>query len=325
MTAPPIRREFAAIGLLLAGAFLLGALAFQTPAVGGACLEAAGPFGPLGTWARCALVGAVGVPGALLVGAGAIAAALVLFGRVAWPDGGRRALVLGTGLVLLVPVAIALAMGGDAPPAASPATGVVGAFVAHYLRKAMGAVGAWLAWLLALSTVTVVSLRWNPLRLLVGSAHPAAGEGDGQRAADRRTLAQQLEPDPADLPAVDPALARDALARDALARDALGAAAGAGSRAGPAPAGATEPEPRGRAKRGRDKAPSAAVPALLDAEEPSPVHDEALPPTALLDAPPRATPTPGGGSWMRPASASSPPSAPSRWTGSWWDAPPAPR
>jgi len=197
MTAPPIRREFAAIGLLLAGAFLLGALAFQAPAVGEACLEATGPFGPLGTGVRCALVGAVGVPGALLVGAGAIAAALVLFGRVAWPDGGRRALVLGSGLVLLVPVAIALALGGDAPPAASSATGLVGAFVAHYLRKATGAVGAWLAWLLALSTVTVVSLRWNPLRLLVGRARPAAGEGEAPRGRAKAPAEGTSESEPA--------------------------------------------------------------------------------------------------------------------------------
>ncbi|MBU6364627.1 MAG: hypothetical protein KJT01_00315, partial [Gemmatimonadetes bacterium] len=275
MTPQALRREFSAIGLLLAGAFLLGALVFQAPAAGTPCLAGGGPFGPLGTWVRCALVGAVGVPGAVLLAAGVVATALVLFGRLAWMGGGRRALLLGGGVVVLVPVAIALAMG--APPDASPSTGLVGAMVAHYLRKGMGAAGAWLAWLLALSAVTVGALRWNPLRLLVGGARPAS-QGDAGAPADRRTLAQRLEPDPADLPAIDATLVREALEGQggtpapSAAQDARRAAA-------------TAPDPRPRARRGRDAQPPSPVPALLDAEDALLVHDEALPPTDLLAAP----------------------------------------
>ena len=81
MDARVLRREFAAIGLTLLAVFLAGALIFQRVPDGGGCLDAVGSFGPAGTFARCALVMSVGVPGAALVAAGCLVVALVLFGR----------------------------------------------------------------------------------------------------------------------------------------------------------------------------------------------------------------------------------------------------
>ena len=41
-------------------------------------------------------------------------------------------------------------------------TGFWGGFVAHYLRKGLGMAGAWIVLVLALSALTVATLRWNP-------------------------------------------------------------------------------------------------------------------------------------------------------------------
>ena len=62
-----LRRELSAIALTLLAVFLTGALIFNAPDAGQSCLEAAGVFGPAGTWARCALVSTVGIPGAAIV------------------------------------------------------------------------------------------------------------------------------------------------------------------------------------------------------------------------------------------------------------------
>ena len=70
MDARLLRRELSAIGLTLLAVFIAGALIFQRVPAGGDCLQAVGAFGPAGTYARCALVWTVGIPGAALVAAG---------------------------------------------------------------------------------------------------------------------------------------------------------------------------------------------------------------------------------------------------------------
>ena len=217
-----LRRELSAIALTLLAVFLTGALFFNTPAAGQSCLEATGVFGPAGTWVRCALVSTVGIPGAALVAMGCLTVALTLFGRIARADDASDWGVLFAGTVTLVPVAIGLALGGE--PSASDSAGLWGSFAAHYLRKGLGSAGAWVFFLLATSVLTVATLRWNPIRVLLGSGAPRVKAADGADGAvgghtaigtrKRRTLAQQLEPDPDELPAIDPALARDVLALD---------------------------------------------------------------------------------------------------------------
>jgi DNA segregation ATPase FtsK/SpoIIIE, S-DNA-T family len=273
-----LKKEFAAIGLTLLAVFLAGALAFQRVPTGGACLEAVGAFGPAGTYVRCALVLTVGVPGAALVAGGCLVVGLALFGRLRQQD--DQAVEWGllfAGVVVLVPIAIGLALGGV--PEATPATGLWGSFVAHYLRKGLGAAGAWIAFLLATSALTVLTLRWNPIRMLVGPRptrpEPLAGES---ASALRETLAERLAPDPSELPAIDPVLAREVI--------------GGASRAAESSFAAPKEVDRKKSKTKPEVAREAAIDAALDAVEHSPFSDE-LPPTDLLTAAPARNPEAG--------------------------------
>ena len=276
-----LRRELAAIALTLLAVFVTGALVFNAPANGASCLEATGVFGPAGTWVRCALVSTVGIPGAAIVAIGCLVVALTLFGRIARADDASDWGLLFAGTVTLVPVAIGLALGGE--PSASDSSGLWGSFASHYLRKGLGSAGAWVFCLLASSALTVATLRWNPIGLLLGLGSRSAdtdttATGPKQERAlvgsrKRPTLAQQLEPDPEELPAIDPALARDVLALNKP-----------DARYAPPEAGRESTKQK---KSAKDAArPAAAVEAALDASsEPSPFSDD-LPPTDLLTAAP---------------------------------------
>ena len=90
MDARVLRKELAAIGLLLTAVFVAGALVFQRVPAGGAWLDAVGAFGPVGTYTRCALVTTVGVPGAALVALSCLIVALTLFGRLRQEDDDAR-------------------------------------------------------------------------------------------------------------------------------------------------------------------------------------------------------------------------------------------
>jgi S-DNA-T family DNA segregation ATPase FtsK/SpoIIIE len=255
VTGSALRRELGSVALALGAVFLVGAVLLQRPPAGGSCWEAAGVFGPVGTGVRCVLVGAVGVPGALLVAVAGMLVALRLIGRfgAASREEAVRLAVLGAGVVLLVPAALGLAAG--APPEASGATGLWGAFASHYARKLLGPAGAWLVWLLAASVLTVLTVRWNPLRVVMA---PRRSRPTPVRSAGGApSLAERLAPDPEELPAIDPRLAHDALA-DVVTTSAGDGVSGGGrtskrtlSRAGRAeangddlrPAPAAEPDP----------------------------------------------------------------------------------
>ncbi len=219
MSGSSLRRELTSIGLALFAVFLIGALAFQRVPETGVCFDATGVFGPVGTFVRCTLVGAVGIPGALLIAAACLLVALRLVGRFGETSthDATRAAMLAAGAVLLVPIAIALVRGGE--PEASAASGLWGGFVAHYLRKFLGSAGAWIVWVLATSALTVFTIRWNPLRVVMApsAAIKAAAnvEAGTTSVAAKRTLAERLAPEPEEMPAVDPSLARDLLAQDA--------------------------------------------------------------------------------------------------------------
>jgi S-DNA-T family DNA segregation ATPase FtsK/SpoIIIE len=276
-----LKKEFAAISLTLLAVFLAGALAFQRVPAGGSCLEAVGAFGPAGTYVRCALVSTVGIPGAALVAGGCLVVGLALFGRLRQQD--DQAVEWGFlfgGVVVLVPIAIGLALGGA--PEATPVTGLWGSFVAHYLRKGLGAAGAWIVFLLATSALTVLTLRWNPIRMLVGPRpeRPAAA-ASMSAAGSRETLAERLAPDPSELPAIDPVLAREVIGGGA-------ARTPESSFAAPKEAAAD----RKKSKVKPDVTREAAIDAALDAVEHSPFSDE-LPPTDLLTAAPARNPEAG--------------------------------
>ncbi len=276
MERHPVRRELGAIGLSLLAVFLVGALVFQrsTTAV---CWDAAGPFGPVGTVARCTLVAAVGVPGMVLIALGCLVVALAMFGRIRRADDASDWTVLFAGTVTLVPVAIGLAQGGD--PLSNEAAGLWGTFAAHYLRKGLGAAGAWIAFLLATSALTVATLRWNPIRLLIGPAVPRDASSSPSAVRYAPTLAEQLAPDPEEMPAIDPALARDVLsATPSRTKKGEGAA-----EVSFAPPPAEGKERRGRkGKEARDEIVEAA---LEQGAEPA-LFSEDLPGTDLLSPPP---------------------------------------
>ena len=286
MEKQPLRRELAAIGLSLLSVFLLGALIFQHPVpTSSACMDAVGPFGPVGTMARCALVSTVGIPGMVIVAVGCMVVALAMFGRIKRADDASDWTLLFAGTVTLVPVAIGLALGGE--PTTSELAGLWGTFCAHYLRKGLGSAGAWIVFLLATSALTVATLRWNPIRLLIGPG-PA---GDAARAGNRTpTLAERLEPSPEEMPAIDPSLVRDVLAQPALRgrRKDAGRDADTGTPQGaevPAVDPATDARAERKGKKGKDGAREVAVEAALEATAEPALYSDDLPPTTLLTPP----------------------------------------
>ena len=274
MDRQQLRREFGAIALSLLSVFLIGALAFQR-SDGARCWDATGPFGPIGTIVRCTLVSAVGIPGMVLVAVGCFVVALALFGRIKRADDASDWTLLFAGTVTLVPVAIGLALGGE--PTASDGAGLWGSFAAHYLRKGLGAAGAWIAFLLATSALTVVTLRWNPIRSLVGPVRPHEPTGG---ATYTPTLAERLAPEPEEMPAIDPALARDVLATLPAAR----------GRKPELPAADPEPDPvvaepaARRGKKAKETREEAVEAALEQAD--LALFSEDLPSTELLSPPP---------------------------------------
>jgi DNA segregation ATPase FtsK/SpoIIIE, S-DNA-T family len=222
-TTSHVRREIAAIALTLFAVFIAGALVFQHTPAGGSCWDATGAFGPVGTWLRCAALRTVGAPAAVLLCAMPMIFALHAFGRIERRADRAWLTLLGGGIVLL-PVAFSLAAGTD-PAGGSAMMGIWGQLVAHLLRAAVGAAGAWIVLALLVSALTAVSLSWNPVRMVLGRA-PSAPLGPGVIAASavveglpsgRRgrkalptpiSLAKQLEPAPEEMPAIDPQLAR---------------------------------------------------------------------------------------------------------------------
>lgn len=233
-----LQRELAGAGLALFSVFLIGALFFQWPS-GDDCWAATGPFGPVGTISRCVLVASVGIPGMLVAGIGCMMVALALFDRLGPANDASDWAVFSAGIIALMPIAVGLAAGGVAAP--SNWAGLWGSFAAHYLRKGFGAAGAWIAFLLVTSALTVLTVRWNPIRVLVaakgrrniptfdgeelaedvlpsassssftplGSAssqpHLGLASGSGTGGAGGPSLAEALAPEPEELPMIEPA------------------------------------------------------------------------------------------------------------------------
>ena len=191
-----IRRELTGIALLLVAVFLGGALLLQPLPEGVSCADVRGFFGPVGACLKFALWTSIGVLGASLIPLAAAVHALRLFGRLQ-SSTDRSWLVFLFGAAAVVPVAAGLATGaieGEAPAVA----GVWGNFVAYYLTRGFGVVGAWIAVALAGSALMAITLRWNPIRMLVAPSPPRAAG-----TAPAASLASQLEPAPEELPAIE--------------------------------------------------------------------------------------------------------------------------
>jgi len=207
MRGAVLRRELTAVGLSLLSAFLFGALIFQRVPDSGRCWDAAGVFGPVGTFAKCALVVSVGMPGAALIALACLVMALRMFGRLSAESDAPEWGLLFAGIVLLVPIAIGLATGAS-PSEPTSFTGLWGGFVAFYMRRAMGPAGAWILFVLGVSALTVATLRWNPIRMILGPS-PRRQDAPSDIAPSRMTVAERLAPSPDEMPAMDAAFANE--------------------------------------------------------------------------------------------------------------------
>ena len=220
MSSSHLKRELSGIALMLFAIFLGAALAVPASDTA-SCLDAGGLTGPIGACLRASLVGALGVPAAILVPLVAGVHALRLFGRLE-SETDRSWMVFLAGVALLAPVGIALALGATAEW--SSLSGIWGAFVAFYLARGFGSAGAWIVLLLGFSALTAVSLAWNPIRVFIGrrgARSRAAVAPDSPTVAEEEPLVRRrrakaagaaavelLEPSPEEMPGVDPTVMR---------------------------------------------------------------------------------------------------------------------
>ena len=208
-----LKREIQAIALLLLAVFLAGALMLHGWSEVKGVPAAAGSFGSVGALAARGLITVFGWTGSALLPVALAVHALRVFGRL---SGGRDRswLIFLLGMVIVLPFGVALAMGANRD--SNVFAGVIGGLLAFYTSALTGPVGAWLIFVLALSVLAAATLSWNPIRMLVGrdakpaaSAEQAAALDDTYlppRARKQKLLAQQLEPDPEEMPVIDESL-----------------------------------------------------------------------------------------------------------------------
>jgi S-DNA-T family DNA segregation ATPase FtsK/SpoIIIE len=140
-------------------------------------------------------------------------------------DTDRSWLVFLGGVALLLPVAIALAMG--AAREVSVHTGLWGSFAAFYLQRGFGFAGAWIVVVLLFSVLTAVTLAWNPVRVLIGwKPKPSALVLDQapskakrrwpveENVVGKESAAVALAPTPEEMPGVDPSFGEAPTARN---------------------------------------------------------------------------------------------------------------
>jgi S-DNA-T family DNA segregation ATPase FtsK/SpoIIIE len=175
----------------------------------------------------------IGIPAALLLPLLPAVHALRLFGRLE-SETDRSWLVFLIGVVVILPVALGLARNVPAGDLDS-AAGLWGGFFAMYALKAFGTVGAWIMIALAASVLAAATLRWNPIRALVGPAPSGIGNresgteagaalaaaAEGEKPKRKRSkksevlagtpadVATTLAPTPEEMPAIDPSLMRE--------------------------------------------------------------------------------------------------------------------
>ncbi len=98
------------------------------------------------------------------------------------------------GVAGLLPIGMGLAAGGE--PEAASVAGLWGSFIAFYLKRLVGSWGSWILLVALFSALMAWTLRWNPIRAIVGPS-PARN-----KASSGSSLAQEMEPPPEDMPAI---------------------------------------------------------------------------------------------------------------------------
>ncbi len=261
---PHLRRELVGILLVLAGAFVAGALAVQRIPDDGSCWAARGWFGPVGGCVKLSLRTLIGLPAAWLVPMAGLVHGFRLLGGLG-SETDRSWMIFLAGMTALLPVGIGLAAG--AVPDAVWVAGLWGSFFAFYLRDFFGSVGAWILEILLVSMLMAWTLRWNPLRVLIGPRRRPAPE----QPKESGTLAQDLEPPPQEMPAMGDLLEEPAQQNP--------------------PSDPDPPSPRARGKGGRAAAgggAAASEPAPAPEMDAADVGEVGLPPADLLTLGPPA-------------------------------------
>ena len=204
-----LKRELTGAALALLAVFLLASIALESaPPAHAGCVESTGPFGPIGSCLRDAVVTLLGIPAAVMLALALGVIAARLLGREL-PGDERRWGAFAAGMVLLLPIVLATVLGdgtGD-----HWATGLLGGGIYAALRAGVGVAGAWVVMVAAFSALTIVTLAWNPVRLVFGPHPPRLGraalEEPAVRAPRHRSGVvpepEDLEPEPEELPAMD--------------------------------------------------------------------------------------------------------------------------
>ncbi|MEP7067294.1 MAG: DNA translocase FtsK [Gemmatimonadota bacterium] len=218
MAEGQLKRELVGVVLLVFALFLAATILVGAgTSLTSSCLEARGLMGPAGSCLRYAMFRVLGLPAALLLPLVPAVHALRLFGRMR-SDTDRSWMLFLAGLVVLVPIACALGI-EQGERTVSAADGLWGSFVAYYLYAFFGPVGAWLVVAMLLCGLTVLTLAWNPIRVLIGVRvqhiqvfEPVAAEVPARSRKRRKDVAgvevpaALLEPPPEEMPQIDPTL-----------------------------------------------------------------------------------------------------------------------
>jgi len=221
-----LKREILGIALLLFAVFLagaFGALALAQLRHGVSVQQSVGAVGNL--LAR-PLVMLVGWPAAILIPLVPAVHALRLFGRLESRTD-RSWMIFFAGMVVLLPVALALIMPEPEPGLSRASAGLWGDFVGGLWQEWFGSFGAWVFVALAASVLMAATLAWNPIRALVGKSAQASSagaaalvpvealaepapkkrrkRGDAENSKEQPgDLALSLEPPPEEMPAIEP-------------------------------------------------------------------------------------------------------------------------
>ncbi len=223
MSSSNLKREVLGIALLLFAVFLAGAFGALALATVRAGVNVEASVGLVGKILASPLVTFVGWPSAVLIPLVPAVHALRLFGRLE-SDTDRSWMIFFAGLVILLPVALALAL--PAPPPGLPGAwaGIWGGIIAKWWIGWFGSFGAWVVIALSASVLMAATLAWNPIRAIVGHRAPIIRVADdpvvaaasepakkrkrkGAPADTPVDLALALEPSPEEMPAMDSSLA----------------------------------------------------------------------------------------------------------------------
>ncbi|MFI5255994.1 MAG: DNA translocase FtsK 4TM domain-containing protein [Gemmatimonadales bacterium] len=289
MGSSGLKRELIGIALLLFAVFLSGALVSLALHDLHAGVSVRDNVGWLGYWLARPVVAFLGWPAAALLPSVPAVHALRLFGRLE-SETDRSWMIFLAGMVAILPVAVGLGLHSPLGET-SLASGIWGGAVAYYGRTFFGGFGMWVVVALAVSALAAATLRWNPVRMLVGrnsakNVVPVPTLEDEPYAPPKRRrkkepasdLALQLEPAPEEFAAIDPLQAMQA--PDSADADAKENAA-------------IEEASRRRGKRRADdpkKGRDEQIAAAIDATAKPDASSEELPPPDLLNLPaPRNT------------------------------------